>query len=1034
LCWLVDSFPKQGAVNRVTVQVHTFNMKYQLPDMVNVGITDIILVDIRTRFLPSARDTEAILEWLSEETLINSVQVQRIAISAGQSFSPDITSFRIHGRRVALDVQRGAEHGYEVTRVVSSRGRDADGQPVWLLEGHFRFLDASAVGQYNETGGTLVDEIVRRADSYLKIWDEYNELERESIERRIREFGAFRYTECERLPDGQWRFRVDRKSWARLGSLEDGVAVDLEAAEHLSSAFRDGDPKDTSKREAEHGSRFIGTCTGVYVERGELDLQPQDVEEGGAPAEKGFLFIPDVGDKIRLRRRSAARNRIASSLSPIPWLALFIENQPVPTRQRRKIRPQKSKVQDLFGGDPLPRQMEALEVALNTPDIALIQGPPGTGKTRVIAALERTLAGESQGRQVAGRILLSSYQHDAVENAADCTLVLGLPAVKIGRQRGRAQDHALTFDNVQMWRDARIQELDKQLKVSETPVETIARNIRRLIVDYLQRPPHFESTLGLLQEVYQESLGWVSPELSEELERALRGFQQQQDARKLYDEDRELLLAAVRGLRTSAVAFMDDGPRMAYKLCRRLDGLALLSEVQLACLQRAAEWPGDEPQFLTELKAIQEELIDRLTSELKLEQSASLNSELYSCLSRVSRELYRLARESRSGVEVALEDYLDDLRNDPQGVKSALQTYTGVLAATCQQAVSRPMLRFKDLDLITGDEGLNFDTVIVDEAARANPLDLLIPMSLAKDRIILVGDHRQLPHILEPDVERELNISEKNTQEALEKSLFERLFKHARKLEERDGVRRTVTLNAQFRMHPVLGAFVSDTFYGPYGEGFDSPTAMNVFKHDISPYEGKVAAWVDVPIASGEECRGRSKSRPVEAKWIAAEAKRILDQHTTLSVGVITFYGAQQDLIFHELSKLGVVDPDESGFTIAPSYRETRDEAHHLIERLRVGTVDAFQGKEFDVVLLSTTRSNRRRFTLEDESSLLSKYGFLTLENRLCVAMSRQKRLLIVVGDAEMVNVPDAKEAVPGLAAFYEFCRSEHGIIRPFHS
>ena len=46
-----------------------------------------------------------------------------------------------------------------------------------------------------------------------------------------------------------------------------------------------------------------------------------------------------------------------------------------------------------------------------------------------------------------------------------------------------------------------------------------------------------------------------------------------------------------------------------------------------------------------------------------------------------------------------------------------------------------------------------FRTVIVDEAARSNPLDILIPMALAERRIILVGDHRQLPHILEPDIE-----------------------------------------------------------------------------------------------------------------------------------------------------------------------------------------------------------------------------------------------------------------------------------------
>jgi hypothetical protein len=75
------------------------------------------------------------------------------------------------------------------------------------------------------------------------------------------------------------------------------------------------------------------------------------------------------------------------------------------------------------------------------------------------------------------------------------------------------------------------------------------------------------------------------------------------------------------------------------------------------------------------------------------------------------------------------------------------------------------------------DRPIVFKDVIIDEAARANPLDLFVPMALAERRIVLVGDHRQLPHILEPDVEREIERSvDEETQDVLKKSLFERLF------------------------------------------------------------------------------------------------------------------------------------------------------------------------------------------------------------------------------------------------------------------
>ena len=62
-------------------------------------------------------------------------------------------------------------------------------------------------------------------------------------------------------------------------------------------------------------------------------------------------------------------------------------------------------------------------------------------------------------------------------------------------------------------------------------------------------------------------------------------------------------------------------------------------------------------------------------------------------------------------------------------------------------------------------------------------------------------------------------------------------------------------------------------------------------------------------------------------------------------------------------------------------------------ERLRVGSVDAFQGKEFDVVLLSMVRTAPGKVDLENEDSLTRAYGFLRMDNRLNVAMSRQHRL-----------------------------------------
>jgi superfamily I DNA and/or RNA helicase len=143
---------------------------------------------------------------------------------------------------------------------------------------------------------------------------------------------------------------------------------------------------------------------------------------------------------------------------------------------------------------------------------------------------------------------------------------------------------------------------------------------------------------------------------------------------------------------------------------------------------------------------------------------------------------------------------------------------------------------------------------------------------------------------------------------------------------------------------------------------------------------------------------------------------------------VISFYAAQVDEVLQQLEPLGIAEPLPDGsFRVADAWRETRGMDGQLKERIRVGTVDAFQGKEFDVVFLSMTRSNDYR--LSNERSMRRKFGHLMLENRLCVAMSRQQRLLIVVGDAGMLQGEAAQSSLRGLVAFRKLCEGRDGCV-----
>src|SRR4051794_1791611 len=155
------------------------------------------------------------------------------------------------------------------------------------------------------------------------------------------------------------------------------------------------------------------------------------------------------------------------------------------------------------------------------------------------------------------------------------------------------------------------------------------------------------------------------------------------------------------------------------------------------------------------------------------------------------------------------------------------------------------------------EAGVEFETVIVDEAARANPLDLMIPLSQARRRIVLVGDQRQLPHVLEPEVERELDTSvEAGTRDALRQSLFEGMFSDLKDRERNGEPRRVVTLDTQFRMHPALGAFVSRAFYEPHGAELKSGRPASDFAVHLNDFPGAVAAWVDIPNSRGGERPG----------------------------------------------------------------------------------------------------------------------------------------------------------------------------------
>lgn len=1037
LAWLVQPSPQGGQAHSVLVQFHEFSMSLNFPESMEIGVDERTLDDIWRRLRRQISMVDA-TQWLVKHMLLPARKEGEPRAMLSGTPAGERTAFRLLGNGFAIDVQRTDDDRLVINRVVESRRRmeGDESRPIYLVAANIQFRDASVAGAFRGAAQIELDQILAQADSYLGFWQAYNDKERQIFLDKARQFGWTKYSKRSRKEDGAWCFDVStRKShladlWQRLDALD---GQQIEAGAEVSGVIEGADDTALAKGDRKP---FIGELAKRIQDPPQLFIRPH--QEDREPPKEGYLFVALGGDEVRVERRKEAWQKVRSTQNPMPQLGLLLEGQPVPKARRRRLQPVTRAVRDVFD-NPSNRQRSALDVALNTSDIALIQGPPGTGKTRVIAALQARLAEQDEGvseNGLAGNTLLTSYQHDAVENAAAATRVMGLPAVKVGYRR-RADE---SRDGVEAWAVETAQAIRAARASAPADagggVHAVLREVHEIGLAFLQAPAASETPATVLKQVSELASPWLPGELADELMRLRTEVSAPRPA-VFNDEDTSGAVRAVRALRTDAVAFSDDGSRNAFLVLRKLRGLEgfQIDDAEAQALDRAASWELDETAtegLLAELQAVKDALLDRLQPP-KVGPVNQRHADTDAMIVRVLDALTASAKESAPGVDMAVDDWLATLEQDLDGTRDAVRHYSMVLAATCQQAVSRPMAEAKH-----GADTV-FRTVIVDEAARANPLDLLIPMALAERRIVLVGDHRQLPHLLEPDIERELQQAAENGQEgesvqeqmrsALRLSLFEKLFTELRRREKRDGISRTVTLDRQYRMHPVLGSFVSKQFYEPHGEGFESGRGEEEFAHDASlakgaSLAGKVAAWIDVPARRCEESRGRSKRREVEARRVAEEAHAVIREHPELSVGVITFYAAQRDEILSAMGEQGLTEEDvEEGTRIRDEWRLTADGR----ERLRVGTVDSFQGKEFDVVFLSLTRSNRIQG--DNDAALRRRYGFLLLENRLCVAMSRQQRLLVVVGDAAMATGVEAEAAVPALVAFRELCEGPHGRI-----
>jgi AAA domain len=912
----------------------------------------------------------------------------------------------------------GGESIY-VTSKLTERRNGSD-KAIRLAKGTLKFLDCTRTGKIQLQAKAQLSALTADESSYLRKWDEFGDQEGGILLSKGRSIGALEYIEPVPELDGTVSVRIiSDVTQAALDALSnreiqlevvDAVPAYIanpalrftEFAQDLLLKARAEKPDAEGSAKGRDRSRYF-EVKDYDVETKRLTLKTENLPQVGT------LVLSMAGELAQIKRRMEARAAIRQGRSANPQLGLLIEEKGEITsfRSPQKVRPLTRFVrQKVFRNPPTRMQERAIEVALNTPDIALIQGPPGTGKTTVIAAiLERLneIAAQSDANGP-GQVLLSGFQHDAVENMIDRISLNGIPVPKFGRRSGAQEDGMNAFErHLEDWCGEIAQELRaKNPEIAELEEE---RAIRDLYKQYIRTPTH-KLAATLVERI--AAVGVLV--LGEDLSRRAVRLAKRLATEELLKADQNRHLLAVQRIRIRPESFADDGPERAEDAVVDLVDLEdALDTEQSDLLEEASAWRHENgaPPFLSELKELKRSLLVRLTAPpvFRVEKHSD---EVLSLAETAVKQIGANGHSATDKKTAALAEFLAELENDPFGMIDAVSDFSYAFSATVQQSVNPGMQHRKGIRNGDSDESLEFEYTIIDEAARVSPRDLMIPMARGK-KIILVGDHRQLPHIIDEEVAALMEEGKEDSDEGdwLKKSMFEYLFSERLKaLEQKDGIQRRVTLDKQFRMHPQLGDFVSRNFYEEFdpAERFESGLPESLFAHNLPGTDNKPAMWLNVPASAGHGRRSnKSWIRPVEAEVIASQLRDWIEspEGSKLSYGVISFYKAQAELIRRELER-----------QLGPIARQ-----------IRVGTVDSFQGMEFDVVFLSVVRTIPERWKPRDQSrarQAQSLFGHLCLYNRLNVSMSRQKKLLVVVGDSALVTNHLADKSIPGLVDFYK--------------
>ncbi|SGZ22232.1 BQ5605_C022g09458 [Microbotryum silenes-dioicae] len=254
-----------------------------------------------------------------------------------------------------------------------------------------------------------------------------------------------------------------------------------------------------------------------------------------------------------------------------------------------------------------------------------------------------------------------------------------------------------------------------------------------------------------------------------------------------------------------------------------------------------------------------------------------------------------------------------------------------------------------------------FRTVLIDEATQATEPECMIPLTFGVKQLVMVGDHSQLgPTIM----------NKKAARAGLAQSLFERLVLLGN---------RPIRLQVQYRMHPCLSEFPSNMFYeGTLQNGVTAPERLR--KNVDFPWPQPSTPMYFHQNLGQEEISssGTSFLNRTEASNVEKIVTRFFKS------GVLP-------------SQIGVITPYEGQRSYVVSYMQFNGSLKkELYKDVEVASVDAFQGREKDYIIVSCVRSNEHQ-----------GIGFLDDPRRLNVALTRAKYGCVILGNPKVLSKAD---------------------------